>query len=73
MELDQMNLNLKAKEGCCEEAALGIPFYAPCNKPAVHIIRWKGRSDPAIRVCAACADHNVRHRGAEIVGPFEHA
>lgn len=65
-----MPFDLKAKPDGCEEAALGIPFYAPCDALAVYVIRWKGRSDPAIRVCAACADHNVRHRGAEIVGKY---
>jgi hypothetical protein len=63
-------IELKAKPGRCEEAALGLPFYAPCNQPAEYILRWKGRTDPEIRVCAACADHNVRMRGGEIVGPF---
>lgn len=56
-----------AKPGCCQEAALGIPFYAPCNKPAVNVVGWKGRSDAPVRMCFACTDHNVRHRGGEIV------
>jgi len=60
-----------AKPGCCQEAALCIPFYAPCNRPAVSIVRWKGRNEPAIRMCAMCADHNVRNRGGEIVEPFK--
>lgn len=58
---------VKAEFGCCEEAALGIPFYLPCNKSAVAVLRWRGRSDPAIRVCSACLDHNVRNRGGEIL------
>jgi hypothetical protein len=53
-------LDLKARDGGCEEAALlppGLDFYAPCNKPAVSIVGWKGRSDPPIRrfACAKCA------------------
>ena len=63
-------MDLKAKPGCCEEAALGLPFYAPCNQPAVSIVGWTGRSDQPIRMCAMCADHNVRNRGGEIVRPF---
>lgn len=66
-----MGLDLKAKPGCCEEAAIGIPFYAPCNQPAVHIVGWKGRTDKAILMCEACADHNVRNRGGEIRGSVE--
>ncbi len=60
-----------AKPGCCQEAALGVPFYAPCNKPAMSIVGWKGRSEPAIRMCEACTYHNVRNRGGEIVRPFK--
>lgn len=60
-------LDLKAKPGCCEEAALGVPFYAPCNQPAVAIVGWKGRSDKPIRMCAACMDHNLKNRGGELI------
>ena len=60
-----------AKPGCCQEAALGVPFYAPCNQPAVNIVGWKGRSEPPIRMCEACTYHNVRNRGGEIVRPFK--
>lgn len=66
-------VELKAKEHCCEECAIlppGISFYAPCNQPAVAIIKWKGRSDASIRVCASCMDHNVRRRGGMILGPY---
>jgi hypothetical protein len=65
---------LKAKDHCCEEAAIlppGMDFYAPCNQPAVSIVGWKGRDDKPIRMCAVCAEHNVRNRGGEIVGPYE--
>ena len=42
------------------------------NKPAVSIVGWKGRSNPPIRILLeACAYHNVRHRGGEIVGPLK--
>jgi hypothetical protein len=59
-----------AKAGCCEEAAIGMPGYFPCNKPAVHMVGWPARKEGPYRMCAMCADHNVRHRGAVIVGPY---
>lgn len=59
-------LELKAKPHCCEEAALGVPFYAPCNAPAVNVVGWKGRRDKPIRMCEACTDHNVKNRGGFI-------
>lgn len=58
---------LKAEPGCCEEAALGVPFYAPCNKPALAIVGWKGRRDDPIRMCFACMDHNIKNRGGELI------
>lgn len=60
-----------AKPGCCQEAALGVPFYLPCNKPATQVVGWKGRRDEPIRMCAACADHNVRNRGGEKISDIE--
>lgn len=59
---------LKAKFACCEEAAL-LPFpgYIPCNKPAVALVGWKGRSDDPIRMCSMCLDHNIRNRGGEVI------
>ena len=57
---------LQANPNCCEECALGVSTYIPCNKPAAYIVGWKGRSDPPIRMCEACADHNVKNRGGEI-------
>lgn len=64
-------MNLKANPGCCEEAALGIPFYAPCNKPATNVVAWKGRSDPAIPMCGFCTNHNVKNRGGYVVRPYQ--
>src|SRR5258708_37691685 len=63
---------LRAKPGCCEEAALGVPGggYIPCNKPAANVIGWKGRPDAPILMCEACTDHNVRNRGGEVVTPL---
>lgn len=63
-------MNLKANPDCCEEAALGIPFYAPCNKPATKIIGWKGRSDTPIRMCDDCANHNIKNRNGYALRSF---
>lgn len=61
----------KANEHCCEEAALhSHTTYIPCNKHAVNIVGWKGRSDAPIRMCEFCTDHNVRNRGGEIIKPY---
>lgn len=46
----------------CKEAALGLPFYLPCGKPADFIVGWIGRDDEHIPMCWMCADHNVRNR-----------
>jgi len=54
---------MKAKEGCCEEAVMGIPGYFPCNEPATHRVTF--RSGETARHCEACTDHAVRNRGAE--------
>lgn len=62
---------LEAKKDGCEEAVMGLPFYVPCNQPAVNIVRWKGRSDKPVRMCWGCTDHNVRSRGGEIIGPYK--
>jgi hypothetical protein len=62
---------LQAKEGCCEEAALGMPGYIPCNQPAVALVGWKGRNDKPIRMCAMCEAHNIRNRGGERIEAIE--
>jgi hypothetical protein len=62
---------LVAKEHCCEEAStLSGQFYIPCNKPAINIVGWKGRSDKPIRMCDMCTYHNVNNRGGEIIQPY---
>jgi hypothetical protein len=58
---------IPASFGCCEEAALNMPGYFPCNRPAVAVLRWHRRTDPEIRVCSACLNHNVKNRGGEVV------
>lgn len=55
---------LKAKEGCCEEASpMSAQFYIPCNRPAVALVGWKGRDEKPIRMCDQCEYHNVKNRG----------
>ncbi len=44
--------------------------YIPCNKPATKVVGWKGRSDPPLRMCRECADHNVRNRGGVVVRDY---
>lgn len=62
---------LVAAAGCCEEASpLSSKTYIPCNKPAVSLVHWPKRQEGPYRMCEMCAHHNVRNRGAEILGPF---
>lgn len=57
---------LKAKEGCCEEASLySHNFYIPCNAPAAKIMFSKG-DDREYRMCLPCADHNKNRGMVEI-------
>lgn len=63
---------LKAKPHCCEEASpMSHAFYIPCDKPAAFMV--KNRDPIPYRMCEACADHNVRNRGAKVIGPYEAA
>lgn len=63
---------IKASEHCCEEASLlSGSLYLPCNVPATKVVRWKGRTDKPVRMCDGCTDHNVRHRGGEVVGDYD--
>ena len=61
---------IEAKPGCCEEAALGMPLYVPCNKPARYMVGWLHRKEGPYRMCEMCAYHNVRNRGATALGDF---
>lgn len=65
-------LDIKAKEDCCEEAAIGnpLPFYMPCNEPATSIVGWEERSEGPYRMCECCAYHNIKNRGAKYIGPY---
>ena len=68
----QMPLPLKAKPHCCEEAStMSGKFYIPCNRPAVAIVGWKGRSEAPIRMCDQCEFHNVKNRGGYRVQAYD--
>lgn len=63
--------DLKARPGCCEEASVhSTNAYIPCNAPAVRLVGYKSGEGP-YRMCAACADHNVRNRNGIDKGPYE--
>lgn len=49
---------------------MGLPFYLPCNAPAVRIVGWRDRGEKDLRMCFGCADHNTRNRGATDLGPY---
>jgi hypothetical protein len=62
-------VELKAGPGRCEEASLlSRERYIPCNAPAMRMVKL--RKEGPYRMCAACADHNVRNRGGQDVGPY---
>ena len=55
----------KPDEGAkCEEAAMGIPFYVPCGKPAEFII---ANRNERVNMCPMCANHNIKNRGASFL------
>lgn len=63
-------MTIKAKPGCCEEAShMSHQFYIPCNQPATWLVKNRDPQSP-YRMCDMCADHNIRNRGAECVGPY---
>lgn len=54
---------MKAKEGCCEEAVMGMPGYFPCNKPAAYRVTFPS-GETALH-CVMCTDHAVTNRGGK--------
>lgn len=50
---------------CQEASALSRQYYIPCGQPAAFYV--KTRDPMPYAMCEACADHNVRNRGAKIV------
>jgi hypothetical protein len=64
-------VELRAQPDRCEEAShLSKQSYIPCNAPAVRVVFHK-RDNYAYRMCAPCADHNIRNRGGEDRGPYQ--
>ncbi|MCD0415700.1 hypothetical protein LOC51_00600 [Rubrivivax sp. JA1024] len=69
-----MDFKLQADEDCCQEASIfSVAVYMPCNAPATSVVGWKGRSDTPIRMCDACANHNIRNRGGELIAPYKNS
>jgi len=61
-----MTLDLKAGEGCCEEASnWSVSYYIPCNAPATKMV-YSPRDKRAYRMCDACAHHNIKNRGCTL-------
>jgi len=60
---------IEAKPDGCQESNYIIPTL-PCNQPATRMIGWPKRGEGPYRMCDGCADHSVRNRGAEDLGPF---
>lgn len=62
-------MELKAREDGCEEASVfSQNVYIPCNAPAEFVVR---HSEGDYRMCAMCTDHNIRNRGAVLIGPYQ--
>jgi hypothetical protein len=60
---------IEAKPDGCQESNYIIPTL-PCNQPATKMIGWPKRGESPYRMCDGCADHSIRNRGAEDLGPF---
>jgi hypothetical protein len=67
-------MTLKAMPGRCEEASpLSHETYVPCNAPAARMVAFMRGGEVLegpFRMCAPCADHNVRNRGATDQGAY---
>ena len=68
-QLEASVAELKASPTGCEEASLNSKeHYIPCNAPARFMV--KNRDATPYRMCEMCADHNVKNRGAVVIGDF---
>lgn len=64
-------VELSAREGGCQEAHhTSSTHYVPCDAPAARMVVPRGGQVEPYRMCLACAQHNVRNRGANDVGPY---
>ena len=61
---DQPKVDFAGKT-CQEASVLSHSHYIPCGKPATCLV--KNRDPKPYFMCDACADHNVRNRGATII------
>lgn len=53
--------------GNCEEASsMSRNFYISCSAPSTMAVYHK-KDDTTYRMCDACAYHNVRNRGGELL------
>ena len=61
----------EAGPGGCQEQA-DLPFvtvYFPCGRPATRVVQFPSGEGP-YRMCEMHADHNIRNRGANDLGPY---
>ncbi|MDD5301477.1 MAG: hypothetical protein PHS14_00095 [Elusimicrobia bacterium] len=57
------------KSPLCEEAApQSRTYYIPCAAPAARFVLSE-RGRVVYAMCQPCADHNVRNRGCQDLGP----
>lgn len=52
----------------CEEASTASHMtYIPCGRPATAVVYFESHKEGPYNMCAMCADHNTRNRGATYV------
>jgi hypothetical protein len=72
-----MNIGSKGRnalhfKGFCEEASMhSREKYIPCGAPANSAVYLKG-DDATYAMCPACANHNTRNRGGELLAEGPH-
>jgi hypothetical protein len=55
---------------CQEASSLSTSTYLPCGEPATQLVLSEHGSR-LYPMCAGCADHNIRNRGAVLVAVHE--
>ncbi len=61
-----------SKIPCQEASMLSRETYIPCGRPSAAVIFHQHDGRNVYVMCAACADHNIRHRsGIELVAKKE--
>jgi hypothetical protein len=56
--------------GCQEASSLSVTTYIACGEPATKVV--DNRDQRVYLMCDACAEHNVRNRGAQVLLELEH-